>query len=123
MEEFSNEHYIALGMMAVELYLTPKKVIFNNPATIVYWEDGSKTVVKCGSGDIYDREKGFAMCVLKRLYGSKFHAILKEYAPEEESDSENVFDRVVDKIFNELFNSDMFKLEDIKPATFQPKEN
>ena len=24
-----------------------KKVIFNPPATVVYWSDGSKTVVKC----------------------------------------------------------------------------
>ena len=45
--------------------LTPKKVIFNDSATIVYWPDGSKTVVKCSNGDVYDREKGFAMCVLK----------------------------------------------------------
>lgn len=67
--------------------LAPKKVIFNDPATIVYWEDGSKTVVKCGNGDIYDREKGFAMCVLKRLYGEKFHSILKKHVPKEENGS------------------------------------
>lgn len=67
--------------------LAPKKVIFNDPATIVYWEDGSKTVVKCGNGDIYDREKGFAMCVLKRLYGDKFHAMLKKHVPQEENGS------------------------------------
>ena len=60
----------------------PKKVIFNDPATIVYWPDGSKTVVKCGNGDVYDREKGFAMCVLKRLYGDKFHSILKKHIPQ-----------------------------------------
>jgi hypothetical protein len=67
--------------------LTPKKVIFNDPATIVYWEDGSKTVVKCGNGDVYDCEKGFAMCVLKRLYGDKFHSILKKHIPKEENGS------------------------------------
>lgn len=72
--------------------LSPKKVIFNDPATIVYWPDGSKTVVKCGNGDIYDREKGFAMCVLKRLYGDKFHAMLKKYVPQEENDSTTIAD-------------------------------
>lgn len=65
--------------------MTPKKAIFNDPATIVYWEDGSKTVVKCGPYDIYDREKGFAMCVLKRLYGNNFHAMLKKHVPQEET--------------------------------------
>lgn len=27
--------------------LEPKQVIFNYPATVVYWNDGTKTVVKC----------------------------------------------------------------------------
>lgn len=72
--------------------LAPKKVIFNDPATIVYWPDGSKTVVKCSNGDIYDREKGFTMCVLKRLYGDKFHAMLKKYIPQEEKDSTTIAD-------------------------------
>lgn len=76
--------------------LSPKKVIFNDPATIVYWPDGSKTVVKCSNGDIYDREKGFAMCVLKRLYGDKFHAMLKKYVPQEENDSMSVTDEPSD---------------------------
>lgn len=72
--------------------LAPKKVIFNDPATIVYWPDGSKTVVKCSNGDIYDCEKGFAMCVLKRLYGNKFHAMLKKHVPQEKNDSMPVTD-------------------------------
>lgn len=47
-----------------------QKVIFNDPATIILWTDGSKTVVKCQPGDIYDREKGFAMAYLKKLLGN-----------------------------------------------------
>lgn len=46
------------------------KVIFNPPATIIYWSDRTKTVVKCGDGDYFDREKGFAMAVCKKLYGT-----------------------------------------------------
>ena len=78
--------------------MTPKKVIFNDPATIIYWSDGSKTVVKCGPGDAYDREKGFAMCVLKRLYGNNFHAMLKKHVPQEETkeDSQEKVDSVAD---------------------------
>ena len=34
-----------------------QEVIFNKPATIVKWDDGTKTVVKCGKYDKYDREK------------------------------------------------------------------
>ena len=48
-----------------------KKVIFNDPATIVYWKDGTKTVVKCQNGDYFDPEKGFAMAFLKKCWGNK----------------------------------------------------
>lgn len=54
-------------------------IIFNDPATIVFWTDGSKTVVKCGPHDTYDPEKGFAMCFMKRFFGNgnRFHKLLK----------------------------------------------
>lgn len=54
------------------IYIMPKirEVIYNNPATIVYWQDGSKTVVKCQKDDIYDPEKGLAMAFIKKLYGN-----------------------------------------------------
>ena len=48
-----------------------KKIIFNDPATIVYWKDGTKTVVKCQKGDDFDSEKGFAMAFLKKCWGNK----------------------------------------------------
>lgn len=46
-----------------------QRVIFNPPATIVFWRDGSKTVVKCGENDIFDPEKGLAMAISKRAFG------------------------------------------------------
>ena len=49
----------------------PEKVIWNKPATIVYWSDGSKTVVKVRKGDKWDPEKGYAMCIAKRFLGLK----------------------------------------------------
>jgi len=48
-----------------------KKVIFNDPATIVLWNDGTKTVVKCQDGDTYDKEKGLALCIAKKALGNK----------------------------------------------------
>ena len=61
-----------------------KKVIFNNPATIVFWEDGTKTVVKAGDGDIYDPEKGLAMAFAKKFLGNKgnFNEVFKKYLKE-----------------------------------------
>lgn len=47
-----------------------EKVIFNNPATIVFWNDGSKTVVKCGEGETFDEEKGFAIACTKKMFGN-----------------------------------------------------
>lgn len=58
--------------------LAPKKVIFNDPATIVYWPDGYKTVVKCGNGDIYDREKGFRE-MLRRRVRKRMHQVRQPY--------------------------------------------
>lgn len=56
-----------------------EKVIFNKPATIVIWKDGSKTVVKCQPNDEYDPEKGLALCFMKKALGNKgnFNNILK----------------------------------------------
>lgn len=50
-----------------------KKVIFNDPATIVLWEDGTKTVVKCGENEDFDPEKGLSMAFTKKVLGNKGH--------------------------------------------------
>lgn len=58
-----------------------KDVIFNAPATIVIWADGTKTVVKCQPGDEYNRETGLAMCIAKKCLGNKgnFNEVFKKY--------------------------------------------
>mgnify|MGYP003431982521 CR=1 FL=1 len=67
-----------------------KKVIFNYPATIVIWQDGSKTVVKCQDGDIYDPEKGLAMAISKKALGNKGNYCneFKKWLPEDEEEEE-----------------------------------
>lgn len=62
-----------------------KRVIFNDPATIVLWNDGTKTVVKCQDGDIYDKEKGLALCIAKKYLGNKgnFNEVFKKWIPKE----------------------------------------
>lgn len=71
-----------------------QKVIFNNPATIILWTDGTKTVVKCQPGDIYDKEKGFAMAYLKKLLGNDntFNKEINKWV-----DEENAWDMVTKK--------------------------
>lgn len=58
-------------MYANNVSLTIKNVIFNDPATIVFWMDGTKTVVKCQEGDMYDPEKGLAMAISKKALGNQ----------------------------------------------------
>ena len=60
--------------------LTIKKIMYKPPATIVFWNDGTKTVSVCEKGDVYNRELGFALCVLKKKYGNKkVHDMLDKY--------------------------------------------
>lgn len=62
-----------------------KDVIYNSPATIVFWEDGSKTVVKCGKNDVYSSEKGLAMAIVKKAYGNKgnYYKVFSEWVEPE----------------------------------------
>lgn len=65
-----------------------KKVIFNDPATIVLWADGTKTVVKCQDGDVFDPEKGLAMAISKKCFGNmgRYYEVFKKWLPEEEEE-------------------------------------
>ena len=73
--------------------VTPiKKVIFSDPATIVIWEDDTKTIVKAGKNDKgkqekYDPEKGLAMAICKKLFGtnksgSNYYEVFKKWLEE-----------------------------------------
>lgn len=76
-----------------------KNVIFNEPATIVIWSDGTKTVVKCQEGERYDPEKGLAMAISKKALGNmgNYCEVFKKWLPEEEVETERdpigVFER------------------------------
>lgn len=84
LEEYIKED-IRITTDYAKLYnrFTIKNVIFNPPATIVFWKDGTKTVVKCGEHDIYDPEKGIAMAIAKRAFGDKgnYYNKIKEWLP------------------------------------------
>lgn len=56
------------------------RVVFNGPATIVFWSDKTKTVVKCGKRDKFDPEKGLAMAIVKKMFGNNgnYYNIIKK---------------------------------------------
>lgn len=61
------------------------KVIFNDPATIVLWGDGSKTIVKAVN-EPFDPEKGLAMAIAKKHFGNngRYYEVFKRWLPKEE---------------------------------------
>ena len=46
-----------------------KKVIFSGNATVVFWSDNTKTVVKCSSRDEYSPIAGLSIACLKKIMG------------------------------------------------------
>lgn len=58
------------------------KVIYNDPATIIFWTDGTKTVVKYDpktTGVAYNEVIGFLMAYLRRmLSGHQYHELCQE---------------------------------------------
>ena len=72
-------------------YFDIEKVIFNNPATIVIWRDGTKTVVKC-NGEKFDQEKGLAMAISKRALGvgNMYRKVFKKWCKAEDDFSEKI---------------------------------
>lgn len=100
-------------------YMIPevREIRYNGPATIVFWKDGTKTVVKIQPGEIcYDPDKAFAMAVCKKLFGNKFNRHLTEAQKafkkcyEEECEKECIrFDNLITMVrdmFNPSANSD-----------------
>ena len=68
-----------------------KNVIFNYPETIVLWEDGTKTSVKCNPEDEYSKEVGLALCAMKKAFGNTggFNDIFRKWIPKENSEKYN----------------------------------
>ena len=63
-----------------------EKVLFNDPATIVFWSDNTKTVVKAQNGEPFDPEKGLAMAYVKKIYGNNkgsYMKLFKKFIKEE----------------------------------------
>ena len=82
-----------------EMLCKINKVIFNNPATIVIWANGDKTVVKC-DGEKFDPEKGLAMAITKYLLGNNqgyYYDIFTKWLPKKEENVEKKKEENVEK--------------------------
>lgn len=57
-----------LNMSKRETEMIIKDIKVNGPATIVFWLDGDKTIVKCQKADNFDIEKGIIMALVKGIF-------------------------------------------------------
>ena len=57
-----------------------KRIVFNNPATIVFWQDCTKSVAMVGQGEAFDESTGVAVCYMKKIFGNwkQFEKVIKE---------------------------------------------
>ena len=52
----------------VRLYATPTKIRKDGPVTVVFWQDGTATSVRCGAGEQYDDYVAFCAALAKKLF-------------------------------------------------------
>lgn len=78
------------------------KVLYSNPATIVFWEDGTKTVVKCQEGDKYSYAEGIMHAIIRKMFGNnkQYSDILKWISTAEE------YDKTYEAVFKEEKRND-----------------
>lgn len=85
LDEFGEYHRIASGIIKeVQKPAMIKKVGFYDPVTVVFWEDGTKTVVKA-ENEAFDKEKGLAMAIAKKYFGNKgsYWNVFKQWIKED----------------------------------------
>lgn len=84
---------------------TIEKVIFNDPATVVLWSDGTKTVVKTHN-EAFSKEHGLAMAISKKYFGSR-SKFLKECENAADKSMESSYGYVRPySFFDRIFNID-----------------
>lgn len=85
-----------------------RRVLFHNPATIVFWADGTKTVVKA-HGEEFDPEKGLAMAISKKALGTGYYPEIKKWTEkchkkneDDESSAWEELKKKLDKAMNKV---------------------
>lgn len=75
---------------------TPKKIIVNEDSkvTVVMWDDGTKTIVKCSEADQYDPYAAYCAAFAKKCYGtnSQLKKTIENHTVFQESKKKNKTD-------------------------------
>ena len=97
----SNAKYVSNRNNTYNRFPTINNVIFNDPATIVFWSDNTKTVVKTQDGEEFDPEKGIAMAITKKYFGNKgsYYNNIKKW-------TDKYYEEMKNKSFYSFYNSD-----------------
>ena len=85
--------------------LIPIRITYSPPATICYFPDGDKIVVKCAADEKYIKEVGVQACIMKKLFGSrqKFLKLVHAgYDQPTKKSSEEITKEHIQKIINRI---------------------
>lgn len=90
----------------LEITFGVKKVIVNGPATIIFWEDGDKTVSICDKDDEFDIEKGIGMCFMKKALGGSYTNVIDALSRVADADNGYLSNEYIRKI-DDYLRADM----------------
>lgn len=114
-KKYVMEDIMLTNDMFYRINLFPTKIIYNPPATIVFWTDGTKTVVKCSMDDEYNEYYGFLCALGKKMFGtnSRLKKLIDEKA--ERHYPEDEFSKQIEqleKAMNKIAKEFGFKTEE-----------
>lgn len=131
--DLSNKKTKDSAISANNLYNTfeVKDIKVNGPATIVFWTDGTKTVVKRFPTETQDVEKAVAMCFMKKALGSRSMTKIFDLAEDKAAEYDNQFKRLeftdldtyFKNVLNVIFNPNPGKLYEGKVTEYKIPED
>lgn len=65
---------VYIGQKAPIKWTMPDRVVYSGPKTLVFWPDGSKTMVSLREGEEYDEYAAFCAAVVKKMFGATHKA-------------------------------------------------
>ena len=69
-QDFERKLWEVLNIKIVKDSLTPVKIRKDGSVTVVFWNDGTATSVRCSADDTYDDYIAFCAALAKRVLGS-----------------------------------------------------
>lgn len=63
----AQKKYEEMKAERISLEYTPERILYNDPATIVFWKDGTKTKVKRREGEEFNPYTAFVCALAKKI--------------------------------------------------------